>query len=245
MPQKVIEPNTVSPNWVLAAGKKVTAEAQRAIEALRDRLVPPGVIQERPGTGTKFSYVSHIWTTKMLQDALPFMWSFEALDWQIYKETLQLKSKTRDIVSVAARCRLTIYIQVPEYLRTRDGDPLFVERYITEVGAVEKNSAMPTAMSISSAVSRALVRCVMRSLGVGIELYNDEGEEVVSPTAAWNLLKRHAIYYGVSWDETVEKDYRKALDDNGISSENLVDEFDLAIELLKPFIPTDFGIKTP
>lgn len=239
MTQKVTETNSASPNWVLAVGKKITADALRNIEALRDRLVPLGVIKERQGTGTQFSYISHIWITQMLQDALPFMWSFEALDWEVYPETLTLKKGPREVVSIAARCRLTIYTHVPEHLRIQAGDPLFVERRFTEVGAVEKNAAMPTAMGISSAVSRALVRCVMRSLGVGIELYNDDSEEGMTPTTAWNLLKRHAIHYGVDWTDEFEKDYRSALDTHGITSEKLLDEFAVALDLLKPLIPSN------
>ena len=206
-----------------------------ALNVLRSKRVPKKAIHTHPGKGGQtFSYVSHVWVTKTLQDGLRNMWSFEVLGWEVFRESLSIKTKEgyRDVpvVSVAATTRLTLHLLIGGEHRT-PGDQLILNRVITEVGVLEKNSAMPTAMAVAGAVSRGLCRCVMRAFGIGLELYGDEEAEI-TPAQAWTSLKTFAINQGADWSKDTESQYVEALRLAGITRENLVEKWNQAYNIL-------------
>jgi hypothetical protein len=217
-----------------------------AINTLRSKRIPKKAIRTRAGkSGKTFSYVSHTWVTKTLQNGLQNMWSFEVLGWEVFREQLTIKSGNgyKDVpsVSVAATTRLTLHLLM-DVDKHQPGDQLIMDRVITEVGVIEKNQSMPTAMAVAGAVSRGLCRCVMRAFGIGLELYGDD--EGGQPTSgdAWTSLKVFAINQGANWNE-LEPRYIEAIQSVGITRENLVDRwseaYNILAKMLGKIIPTE------
>ena len=208
---------------------KADPEHVQALNILMTKKIPKSAVRERPGKGgQKWKYVDHIWLTKQLQTGMRAAWDFEVLRWEVFRETLTLKNGPAESRSVVALCSFTYHIP----LKSRQpGDPLSISRKVTEVGVFEPNAAMPTAQAIASAVSRGLCRCVMRALGIGIELYGDD-ERPMTPTIAYETLKDYAEASGQKWTAEFEKEYKDALARNGIEGKDLVDEFDTAFALL-------------
>jgi hypothetical protein len=209
-----------------------------AINAIALSEIPTSALKERPGaSGKTFTYVEHTWVTETLQKGLPNQWDFKVLDWEVFTDTLKIKKKDtyidRVVRSVAARCQFTLKILVNPELRKFEGDPLYMERTVTEVGVFEINPAMSTAFGVAAAVSRGLCRCVMRSIGLGLELYT--GGDDIDPNKAWTSLKVFAVNQGWDWDNN-RQDYIDALQEVGITRENIVDKYSTAYEILATMV---------
>jgi hypothetical protein len=236
-------------------------ERVKALNILNTGKVPATEIDQRPGAGGKqFSYIKHAYATRLMQDALGPLWSFECLDYQVFRETLRKKGKVDgekmdpkskkmvkckvdgkiewEIVSIAARCQLTIkYPLVDEAKGSLPGK--FLEQIFTEIGAFEKNEGMNTANGVASAVSRGLLKCLMRALGLGLELYSSDKEEL-DPKDAWNILKQYLIRRGIEWNDDFIAKFKKALELGGIKTqEDMLDKFTTAYEIANTFITED------
>lgn len=211
-----------------------------ALDILTSGKVPASEIEKRPGAGGRsFSYVKHTYATRLLQDGLGPMWGFECLNWEVYHDTLKKWVKQgNDKVkkpfeqrSVVAQVRLTITYPVKD---TPASD--WHKQVFTEIGAFEPNEGMTTANAVASAVSRGLCKSLMRALGVGLELYEDENEVNITPKQAWNILKRYLERRGIEWTDEFRDELTQVLKDEGISSENIVDEFTKAYEVASTFL---------
>jgi len=180
--------------------RRVTPEMLMALDTLASEEVPPSAIMTRPGRGGKvFSYVSHIWVTQKLRDALGMLWSMRVVDYQVFDD------------SALAIVELTIHAPL------EDGSTMDV--VITEVGSFDGGGGkMAKAMMVAAAASRGLCRCVMRRFGVGKEFY-DEGEQP-SLKEAWEAIKRHGERQGLSEEEIIS-----VLTANGVDRKNLRDDF--------------------
>lgn len=208
-----------------------------AFNAIRNKEVPLYAVKQRPGkSGKKFSYVDHVWVTETLQEGLQNLWSFEVLDWEVFREDVIIKEKKTPMRSVVARVQFTLHILLKNDPAISDQPQQFLHRKITEVGVFEPNPAMSTAFAIASAVSRGLCRAAMRALGLGIQFY--KGDDMPIDTAtAWTAIKKYATNQGFDWTDEFQEKYLKALENMGITKEanNLVDRwgeaFDLMIEL--------------
>jgi hypothetical protein len=213
----------------------------RALNVLDQGKVPAKQIDTRPGpSGKTLSYVKHTYATKLLQDGLGPLWSFEVLHWEVFRETLSVKGAgdkkvERESVSVATQCKLTVLHPI---LNTEDE---YMKQTVTEVGAFEKNAGMPTAMAVGAAASRGLCRCMMRMIGLGMEFY-DKAEPEITPTQAWNILKSYLERRGIEWDEDFKEALTKALELEGISSDNIVDKFTVAYKVANTFLGDDEDI---
>lgn len=213
-----------------------------ALDVLSTGKVPASEIDKRPGAGGKsFSYVKHTYATRLLQDGFGPLWSFECLDYQVFRDTLYKNVKKGketvkepfEMRSIAARCCLTIAFPV------KDSDQLHYQ-HVTEIGAFEPNAGMSTANGVASAVSRALCKCLMRILGVGLELYEDGEQAGVTSKQAWNILKRYLEARGIEWTDEFQDNLKAALKKVGIDSQaELVDKFNLAYEVANAFLDTD------
>lgn len=208
----------------------------QAMNTIMTGEVPASAKKKHPGKGGKtFTYLSHVWVTRTLQQGLQNQWSFEVLDWQVFDEELDIRvgntiEKQRN-VNVVARTKFTLYVIVDPELRQFPGDPIMYERVVTEVGIFEKPLSMPTSTAIASAVSRGLCRCVMRALGIGLELYEADDPEP-TPAQAWTSLKQFAINQGTDWNKAFEDALITRLKDSDITSDNLVDKYSEAYNIL-------------
>jgi hypothetical protein len=232
----------------VTSNQVVNARHVEAVNILHSKIIPANAIKKRPGKGGKmFSYVDHTWITGLLQDGFQNQWSFELLDWEVYNETLQIRDgknndgspKYKDVpnTSIAARCKLTLHVIVNPEVRKYESDPFLYDRSVIEVGAFDKNPGMPTAMGIASAASRGLCRCVMRMLGIGMELYTDDDYNTeITPKKAWNILKQYAIRNGVKWTDEIQKELISKLEQAGIDSAELPDRFAEAYDLTNQFL---------
>ncbi len=213
----------------------------RALNVLDTGKVPSKQIDTRPGpSGKTLSYVKHTYATKLLQDGLGPLWSFEVTHWDVFRETLLVKGKgdkkvERESVSVAARCTLTVLHPI------LDKEDDYMKQTVTEVGAFEKNAGMPTAMAIGAAASRGLCRCMMRMIGLGMEFY-DKPDAEITPNQAWNILKSYLQRRGIEWTDDFKDSLTKALELEGISSDNIVDKFTIAYEVANTFLGDDEDI---
>ena len=219
-----------------------------ALDILASRRVPVTEIDERPGpTGKKLHYIKHTYATRLMQDGFQNLWSFECLDYEVFKDTIMVKGKVpdpndpkkkidgklpREQRSIAAKCKLTI-----SYPMTNGN---FYEQRFTEIGAFEPNSGMSTANGVASAVSRALLKCLMRGLGIGLELYEGESQAQPTPTQAWNILKRYLETRGLEWNDELKDDLQERLKKSGIKTkEDIVEKFTLAYEVANTFLEED------
>jgi hypothetical protein len=179
----------------------ITPEVLTAIQVFQTGEIPESAIHSHQGKGGKvFKYISHVWVTRQLNAALPHMWSFDLIKYEIFGDG-----------SVGATCKLTIHYP------TRQGVPF--DRTITEMGAFDGGGGkMSVSNMVASAISRALVRCTFRAFNIGADLYEEPQE--MTAGIAWKALKKLATDHGLTSDQAVE-----ALKKAGISSEQLVDRF--------------------
>jgi hypothetical protein len=199
----------------------LSPQALRALNAIATGEIPEKAIKTHPGKGGKiFSYVSHIWATGIMNDALHHLWNFEVLEYTAY-----------DDGSANARCQLTI--NIPQE------DGTLYQQVFTEVGAFDsQGNGMKKATIVASAASRGLLRCMLRAFGLGSQFY--EAEEEITPKDAWNILLNYGTdkKNGLTRDELVE-----ALKREGFTGEKLVDEFQKAWELVYRLIEIKKGVE--
>lgn len=214
-----------------------------AIDILNSGRVPANEIDKRPGPGGKtLSYIKHTYGTRLMQDGFGPLWSFECLDYQVFHDELMKwvgKGKDRKKQkflqrSIVARCKLTITYPIPDTTADKWHKQVF-----TEIGAFEPNEGMSTANGVGSAVSRGLMKCMMRALGIGLELYEDEAQQEITPKAAWNILKRYLQRRDIEWTDEFKDQLTDALDKAGISSENIVEKFNMAYSIANEFLEGD------
>lgn len=223
--------------------QSVDVKKAKAQDILTTGKVPASGIEKRPGAGGRsFSYVKHTYATRLLQDGMGALWSFETLDWEVYQDTLKKWAKEGNKKvkkafkqrSIAAQVRLTITYPL------RDETPdKWHKQVITEIGAFEPNEGMTTANAVASAVSRGLCKCLMRGLGVGLELYEDDSQSEITPKQAWNILKRYLERRGVEWTDDFKDELTEALKKEGINSDNIVDDFTKAWEVAGQFLESE------
>lgn len=182
----------------------MSAEAMRAQQMLEEGEIPESAISEHPGKGGKvFKYVKHTFATRQLNLALGPLWSYEVLSWMVYDDR-----------SAVAQVRLTIHYP-------RNDGTLF-PRVITELGGFKDEvGSMPKANMALAAVSRGLLRCMLRAFGFGQQFY--ESDEEMTPKDAWNVLHKFAVQNKIDSNELVQK-----MKEVGINRDNLIDRFEEA-----------------
>lgn len=197
---------------------EITAATIRATEILRNSEVPRSAIYTHPGKGGKqFEYIKHTWATKLLQDALGPLWSFNVLEAHIENDgSAWVRSE---------------YIEHIQYCQP-DGTIAWHNPTIVEIGAFEGSQAMSAANKLAAAASRSLLRCLMRRYGIGVNLY-DSAEEV-TPDVAWgqicSMARKASAKFGDGDDDykllmgIIRDDLHKA----GITKDNLLLRFEEA-----------------
>ncbi len=152
--------------------------AMRAIHYIETGKIPADQLSSHPGKGGKiFKYVKHTHATNLMNNGFGQSWDWEVLNPMIHKDG-----------SASVLGRMTLNLPYTD----ADGKTQIHKRVIQEVGAFESvGSGMPEAMRISSAASRALLKCMFRAFGFGKELYPDMDEEI-TPKEAWNTLLGYA-----------------------------------------------------
>lgn len=155
----------------------ISPKMAKAIKAIETGTIPPEAISEHPGAGgKKFKYVKHTHATVLMNDAFQSAWDWEVRSYEVFTDG-----------SALAIGRLTLHLPYEE-----NGEMKIHKRRIQEVGNFKPiNGGMSSAASVSSASSRALLKCMFRAFGFGKELYPDT-DEVTTPTGAWNLLLAQA-----------------------------------------------------
>jgi hypothetical protein len=209
----------------------LSARTAVALEIINSGVVPPGAIKTRPGAGgTKISYVSHVYATRLMNAAFGSLWDYEALNWEVFEDG-----------SVATNCQMTISLP----LAIVDGQPVFYTRKVTEIGSFEayarRNAngepiinpstgkpdfTMNTADRVASAVSRALPKAMFRAFNLGTELF-DAPEQQVTPEEAWKTLVNTGARVGLTRDEV--KDIMVA---NNFKGSELPGRYQEAYELI-------------
>ena len=160
-----------------------------AVQTIINQVVPPSVIKTRPGRGGKtFSYVSHDWVTKTLNEAFGFDWDFEPMP-----ETMSLQDD-----GIGLFCRLTVRIGEHRITKVEYG---WKETILNR----DSNRAMGTGEQIKSAISDGLRRCAMR-LGLGLSLYG--GEDEMTTTEVKTMLASYAKTH-MGWDARKTFDWLK------------------------------------
>lgn len=195
--------------------ERLDPKSARALQIFASGEIPPSAIKTHPGKGGKtFSYVSHAWITRKLQDLpLPIVWSWNVLDYQILKDGSPI---------VRAELIVTTTLQ--------DGSS--ITKKVTELGTAAGDMAsMSDANKILSSASRALCRCVMRMFGVGLQFY--ASEDAMTAEAA-----KETIFGAVDKNLTspdsrkqVKENIIKAFHDSGISMDNVLDKFEQAWQI--------------
>lgn len=236
MSQEIIEQSDVMSTSIM--NKKLNPEMLRAINSLSTGTPPPEAIKTHPGKAGKiFTYVSHIHATKTMNDAFQWLWEYKVLSFEAF-----------DDGSAVALCNLKLFFPLKngEFI-TREfqevgawesqavssknapqkiikGDPLAEPK---EEIPLEKESkeerktrefGMTKAMTIASAASRGLLRCMLRAFNYGSEFY--EADEEISNVQAWNQIKIFATGRGISEQELI--DFMK---ERKYKSDQLADRF--------------------
>jgi len=242
----------------LVENTKISPIVLEALNTLSTGTIPPEAIKTHPGKGGKiFSYVSHIYATKLMNSAMRFLWEFKVVSFEAF-----------DDGSAVALCNLKIFIPV--------GDS-FIEREFQEVGAWEsqritqakpaqviakdpmadekpktrakktplpestpeekasREYGMTKAMIIASAASRGLLRCMMRAFNIGTEFYEDD--EQLTNAQAWKQLSRYAANRGVNEQELIE--FMKS---KSFKGDQLADRFHEAFSLVYNYVEEKSGI---
>ena len=202
---------------------EINPEFLKAINALKKKKVPASAIQKRPGKGGKtFSYVSHTWATETVQNALGNLWSYDAIKWDVFTDTI----KGKDVQNVAALVMFTMHIPFET-----NGTLQLMDRSVTEVGSFVNEARMPTSNAIAAAISRGLCRCLMRMFGLGIEFYKSDDIQMTT-VDAWNALWEFAQNQGFRDKDAVTK----AFADAEITKDNLVDRFEDAYRVVAELV---------
>jgi len=193
--------------------KDMSPESLKALTALATAKVPKEHIKTHLGRGGKtFSYVPHNLATTTMNNALGMNWDWEILDYQVLSDN-----------TAVARGKMTIHY-------TKDGEHR--TRVITEMGGMEvKGKETPIlAFQVLGACSRALLRCMMRAFGYGIEFYKDQ-ETSATFDEAWQSIWRYAQGKKIEKEQLAER--IKAI---GITRDNLVDRFQDAYDLVNTLV---------
>jgi len=203
----------------------VNAGTFRAIQALKNRQVPPEIVQTRPGRGGKtFDYVPHTYVTETLVDGLDMYFSHDVLQAHVCEDG-----------SSWALVRLQIHIPIQQ----PDGTVAFFTNSITEIGAFDGPAAMLDAHKIAAAASRGLAKCLMRRFKIGLELYKREDD--ITPEAAWVSLFEFAANQRHANTEEERAALREEIVDmlkkHGIANKQAVlDRFQEAYRLVSDFV---------
>jgi len=210
----------VSDKTDILVNDEVNVGTLRAIQALKNRQVPPEIVQTRPGRGGKtFDYIPHTYVTETLVDGLDMYFSHDVLEAHICEDG-----------SSWAMVRLQVHIPIHQ----PDGTVAFFTNSITEIGAFDGPGAMLDAHKLAAAASRGLAKCLMRRFKIGLELYKQEGD--VTPEAAWTSL----FEFAANQRRVKSQEQRKALKDeivaalkqHGITGETLLDRFSEAYQIV-------------
>ena len=189
--------------------KQISAQFDAAMGFFKDGVIPKTALSTRQGPNARtFTYISHTWVTEQLVTAFGPMWSMEVLN----------------TTSYPGDHSATAIVRLINYIPDKDGN--IHEVHIDECGAfLDQTKKMSQAYRIASAVSRGLVKCVMRRTRCGISLYNNEYQ----PTAAeaTRALIRAAKRYNIP-----EKALIAHFQEHGLSSENILDRYEEAYSLL-------------
>lgn len=153
---------------------EIGPENIKAMDMLLTGIVPPSEISTHPGKGQKtFAYIKHTYATSVLNDAFGMLWDFEIKSYEVFPDT-------------SALAIVATVFHIPM------GDNLFYTRRIEETGNFQPiNGGMNSAASVSSAVSRGLLKCLFRGFGFGKQLYDDK-EDIPTPKGAYNVLLQTA-----------------------------------------------------
>lgn len=189
--------------------KQISAQFAAAVELFRDGTIPESAKFKRQGpSGKFFTYIKHTWVTEQLTIAFGPMWSMEVLRETSYPEDH----------SATAIVRLITYHP--------DENGNIHQVHIDECGAFkDATKMMPQAYRIASAVSRGLVKCVMRRTRCGISLYNNEFQPTAAEAA--RTLFRSAKKNGITKERLIA-----CYKEHDISSENLLEQYEEAYHLL-------------
>lgn len=162
----------------------------KAIRAIETSTIPPEQISEHPGKGgKKFRYVKHTHATQLMNDAFRSAWDWEVISYEVFDDN-----------SALAIGRITLHLPYED-----NGIMKVHKRVVQEVGNFQPlGGGMNKAAAVSSASSRALLKCMFRAFGFGKELYPDKDEEV-TPISAWNLLFGQAKRFGITKGEDLLK----------------------------------------
>lgn len=231
----------------------------RAINSLSTGTIPPEALKQHPGRGGKiFTYLSHVWATKILNAGLKWLWEYQVMSFEAF-----------DDGSAVALCRLNIYIPI--------GEGKSICRTFQEVGAWESQEVhtekkvnkkikeqmpgqepaapiadiplesetpeetktriygMSKAMVVASAASRGLLRCMLRAFNIGAEFYDDDMG--VTNVQAWKSLEKYANAKGMSTEELI-----RFVKDLGIKKEQLADRYHELFTKLYSIISEKEGI---
>lgn len=182
--------------------RQMDPQVLQSMMVLQTGEIPAEAIKEHPGKGGRvFKYVSHIWATEQLRNALGQFWSMNVKDADILEDG-----------SASAVVELVLHIPM------KDGS--FFTNTITEVGAFDGGGGkMTRANMIAAAVSRGLVRCMLRRFGVGQQFYEDEDEEM-TPAKSWTILKKYGMDHGLTEEEIIA-----VIKSTGLNKKALVDQF--------------------
>jgi hypothetical protein len=181
----------------------VTPQVTEARIALQTKTLPLHAIKTRSGRGKSLQYVKHTYATRVIQDGLLPTWSFDIVSYEIFQDK-----------SVLALCRFAYKIP----FTNPDGTITWIDRSVTEAGNFLNDLKLPGAPAVAAAVSRGLVRCLMRMFGFSIELYEHEDE--MTPDNAYTAIFTFAQRNSVSQERLHE--IMQAI---GITQNNIVDRF--------------------
>jgi hypothetical protein len=183
--------NEVVQGEIVPFDTRIAPVTMRAIQSIQTGKIPSDQISSHPGKGGKiFKYVKHTHATNLMNSAFGESWDWEVTNPQIY---------TDGTASVLGR--MTLHLPYKD----DEGHTQVYVRTIQEVGSFEPvGGTMPMAMRISSAASRALLKCMFRAFGFGKELYPDMDEEI-SPKVAFNTLLQYAGKNKISQKEMMDR----------------------------------------
>ena len=185
-------------------------EAQRAFISKK---IPEHAVRRRAARGKKsLDYVDHVYATEAIQNGLPLTWSFDLVSYEIFDEGEKGGRKQAD--SVLAVTRFTFVLVMI------DGNEnyVFLPRTVTETGVFLNDLKLPKAAAVAAAVSRGLVRCLMRMFGFGIQFYKND--EDITPDQAWTSIKDFGEDNGISQERIGE-----IMQGIGINKDNIVNRF--------------------
>lgn len=189
----------------------ITPESLTAIQAIATGKIPKKYLLKHVGKGEKtFTYISHAWCTKVMNDAFPRLWEWEVLGWEVFADG-----------SVIANCRMTIYFPM------KNGG--MWKQAFAEVGSFDGGGGkMSKSNMVAAAVSRALPRCMLRAFKFALDLYmKEDAAPSLTNEEIWNSLMTRAKKFKKTQAEVVE-----ALKAAGISNSQLVERMEEAWKIV-------------